>query len=894
MSISRESFYLLIALILVSSALGRSVKVQVLPEMVVNESPLGDPRELFDEQSGPAYPPANTPKTQWHGGYKEQDYPIHAYIDLGSERQIITIYLYDTNGDGDFIVSYGSPGRWSELFRDDCKRYNAWKPHDVAISTRYLRFTKTAPSANVSEMVIIERGDEKEAARRALALPLADAGTPFGMLPLVDEVLCGNEGDNHLFKEGPEGVSRIETILGRPARVLPNEGGAKYFAYRLGQDKDLLPGAAYVLTVEYPEDKPRSMFISNRGAETVIGFGTGSTVGDVLHGRYVTSNPESLQIPLSNRWQRWSTLFYLHHRFPDVNQPRGAAVRPLTAEDGFWVIISQSKASNHPLSAGAAVSRISLYAVPEPDKFNVKLNLPPEGLPHRHLFYREEMSDGVIGSDKAAERGVPRDADWFEYKARLMQFLGMNTFSKDLLEFGHNQGWDATEGGGNNWYWASKTPERWQNILDLLSRYNLNVLPYYEYCGSVGAQGLGKQKRCVTLAGGKTYTHVSWCENANLDVTDPESLVDVKKLLDATILRHKDKVNFIGAWFRPRPSQMPISFSNQCLQLYAIEANDKRAVTREELNADDVLREKYYQWWFRRRKAFLEEVRDYLHENGCRHAVVLFTTDSSEGGVSLPETPVVTDNPDLWSSIASQPEHEELKVANYDTVVSDQRYLKALLSHRSTWGNWEWQHSCPKADPENYMDTPDILMTYTFNRAYTVSSPEGFDAFRTPSGLATIRHYFLNENEMEDKLGYFCADVERVGPYCMLGEARAVAYGDPRYIGYLASNCFNRGFSQYVRAFNAAFLALPALPSKVLEGACTDTDVVVRAIETPRHGTYLAVVNVALEAKENVTINLPNSGRTLDAVTNEELHTSDGKLQLSLYPCQLRSLRVRP
>jgi len=734
--------------------------------------------------------------------------------------------------------------------------------------------------------------NENKATHRIQNLPLRDAGEPFGMLPLVDEVICGHSRNDHVFKESPEGATRVETILGKTARVLMNKGEAKYFAYRLGKGKNLLPGAAYVLTIEYPEDKPRSMFISNRGAETVIGFGTGATVGDVLHGRYVTSNPESLRIPLSGKWQRWSTLFYLHDRYPDIHQPRGAGPRPMISGDGFWVIVSQSKASNHPLSAGAAVSRISLYAVPEPGQLSATLNLPPKGLPRRHIFYREEMSDGVIASKKAAERGVARDADWFEYKVRLMQFFGMNTFSKDLLEFGHNQGWDATEGGGNNWYWASKSPKRWQNILDMLGKYDLNVLPYYEYCGGVGAQGIGKQKRCVTLGGGKVYTHVTWCEKANLDITDPDSLVDVKKLLNATILRHQDKANFIGAWFRPRPSQMPISFCNQCLQLFAIENNDRKSVTRDELKANTELREKYYRWWFGRRKAFLREIRDHLRANGCDDAVVLFTTDSSEAGRPLESHPIVTDDPATWSKIASREEHKGMKVATFEAVVAENAHEKTLLSHRATWAHWEWQHSCPKADPENYKDTHGIVITYSFNKAYTVSSSDGFETFRTPSGLAIIRHYFLNENEMEGKLGYFCADVERSGPYCMLGEARAMAHGDPRYIGYLASNCFNRGFPEYVRAFNTAFLALPALPSRILDDACSDPEVIVRAIDAKEHGTYLAVTNVGLESKENVTIHLPAAGRTCDAATNTVLKTDGTSLRLSLHPCQLRALRI--
>ena len=884
----------IVLLLLCCPADGRMAKVELVGERVVNESEVGDAKLLVDEQGGLEYPPAGSPVTQWHGGWKAEAYPLGAYIDLGQRRDIVSICLYDTNGSGDFVVSAGRPGSWTGLFTDGCEAYRKWNAHEVKISTRYLRLTKTSFEANVAEVVVFERvEDDARVPDGAGARDVADAGAPFGRLALVDEIECGGEDDGHLFVEGPNGVSRIERILGRAARVLPRDGQAKYFAYRIGRGKGLRPGAGYVLAVDYPEDRARSMFIGNRGAETILGFGTGATVGDVLHGRYVGSNAESLRVPLSGKWERWKSLFYLHDRYPDVNQPRGAGPRPLRSEDGFWVVISQSKGSNHPLSAGAAVSRISLYEAPEAGELPVKLNLPPDGLPCRQLFYREEMSDGVIAGQNAFERGVARDRDWYEYKARLMRFLGMNTFSKDLLEFGHNQGWDAAEGGGNDWYWASKSPGRWRGIVEVAGEYGLNVLPYYEYCGSVGARGLGSEKRCVTLGGGRVYTHVTWCENANVDVTDGDSLVDVQKLLDATIIRHKDKAKFVGAWFRPRPSQIPMSFSNQCLQLFAVEANDKRSVTREDLKADAGLLEKYHRWWFERRRAFLESIRDHLRSSGLSEAVVLFTADASEAGVSLKGTDVVTDDATAWSKLKAQAGQENLRVASYEEVVRGNRHLEALLSHRETWANWEWQHSCPRADPENYRGAEGILMTYTFNRAYTVSDGRGFAAFRAASGLAAVRHYFLNESEMHEDLGYFVADVERAGPYCMLAEARAVAYGDPWYIGYLASNCFNRGFPEHARLFNAAFLSLPALPSEMVEDGCADAEVIVRRIRTKEHGTYFAVVNTGLESKESVTVRLAASGSVTDAVTGKRLDRDGDALRMSLGPCQLRTVLVR-
>ncbi len=313
-----------------------------------------------------------------------------------------------------------------------------------------------------------------------------NAGLPFGMLPLVDEINCADTAaaaDSHLFTEVPKGASRVETLLGRRCRVLPNVGGSRYFAYRIGKNKNLKAGRAYVLSVEFPEDRPRSLFVLNRGAEMAHGFHTGAALGDALY-TYTNNNAESLKIPLSGRFRTWKTLFYLHDRFPDLNLPRGSGPRPLMPADGFWVVIAQAQSASDPISEGAAVSRIRLFEVPNPEVYRVKLRLPPRELPQRHLFWREEMSDGVVGSRKEEERGVLKDMDWYEYKARLMQFLGMNTFSKDLLEFGHNQGWDSGE--TNDWYNSSSTPRRWEGILGIAAKYGLNVLPYYEYAGSIG------------------------------------------------------------------------------------------------------------------------------------------------------------------------------------------------------------------------------------------------------------------------------------------------------------------------------------------------------------------------------------------------------------------------
>jgi hypothetical protein len=232
-----------------------------------------------------------------------------------------------------------------------------------------------------------------------------------------------------------------------------------------------------------------------------------------------------------------------------------------------------------------------------------------------------------------------------------------------------------------------------------------------------------------------------------------------------------------------------------------------------------------------------------------------------------------------------------------DQVVQQDLYLDALTSPGLTWGKWEIQHSRPADDPENYKQTDGVLLSHAFNRNYTVASPKTLDAFRTPSGLALIRHYSLNENMMfdkndEDLLGYFVADIERAGPYCMMAEALAMANGDPTMIGYLVGSNFGRGFPIYVRNFNANFLALPALPSRIVPAASPDDQIIVRRIDSEQHGTWIAVINTSLDQKQNVSVAIP-SGTIVDAVTGQGIQRDRDGIRLDLYPCQLRTFRVQ-
>ncbi|MAX23108.1 MAG: hypothetical protein CMJ19_01275 [Phycisphaeraceae bacterium] len=903
--------------------------------MLVNESKIGEAQNLVDEQDLIIGPPAGSPVSEWRiGGQYRDKFPLHITIDLKSERKVSDLWLYDTNSKGDVIISVGSPGNWTEAATYDCGRYKSWAQIPINTQTRYLRLTRVDSGANFTEIAVYEHTDEawaaiqeekqrlaqearkKETARQAALeemkrRPLVDLGEPFGKAYLVDEVDCAQDATGREFAQYPKGVSQVKTILGKPARVIdPVKGEGSYITYRIGQNKLLQPGSTYILTVDYPEDQPRTIIVQNNANETIRGFHTGPTMGDAFHPKYVDNLRESINTPLTGKWERWTQMFHLHDRFPTYrkdNKPqKGVLIRDLKPGDGFNVTICQYSAKNMPMSRGIAVGKISLYAVPEFDQLKATINLPPKTLPQRRLFWREEMADGVIGAGKKnpiEARGVEHYLDWYRYKAKRMQFLGMNTFSKDLLEFGANQGWDPTPYGGHDWvYYNNDYKDFWENIVALMGEYGFDVLPYYEYSGSKGKKGLGFERRARPLnrSDGR-YTHVKWIESANADITDPDTLEDFCKMLDLTVINHKDKAHFVGAWLRPR-SQLPVSFADRTIERF--NQDTKQNVTRQQLIKDKQTYTQYIKWWETKRRDFLLAVRDYLRSKGVDDAMVLFTNNAGEPGVSFPDwTPrIITDIPQQWESIVQLPQHQgsnnkTIAILTPNDVSRSQMYLNALQSPGSDWGGYEVRHARPANDPYNYVKLSGVMLSYPFNRFYTVNTPQTLDSFQTQSGMTMLRHFSLNENMLFDKqdkhlLGYFVADMEKAGPYCMMAEAMAMAYGNPTMIGYLSGGNYARGFPQYVRQFNLNFLALPALPSTVVANASPDSKVVVRKIDAGKQGVYCYAVNTNM-TDTSTTITLPADGKVTVLASGQTVSTQGGKLAVKLYPYQLMSWHIK-
>jgi hypothetical protein len=904
-------------------------RLTLRPEQITSSSPHADFSGLVDEQLEAGDPPAGEPTTGWKiSSQYNKDFPFKAIIDLGQELPLATLWLYDMNSSGDVVINAGKPDAWQVIATYDCKRYKSWVAVPLNVTTRYIMLELKSSGAIFNEIVLdafstrgwesvkrMKAEAERKEAERATALKLAREEAlkrplielaPFGTLSLVDDVDCGTVEPGHAIRSDPASAVRRETILGKPCRVLlPTADECAYMSFRLGQRKLLRPGATYVLAVEYPEDAPRSMVVINTGNETTRGFHTGVTLGDALHPKYVDNLVESLDLPLSGKWEQWTELFQLHDRFPEKGLVRGSSIpRTLNPEDGFDVTIAQFSDKNIPLSKGAAVGHIRLYEVIDPEKLTLKINYPPDSLPRRRIFWREEMADGVIGGKTPESRGVDNPLDWYRYKAELMRFLGINTYTKDLLEFGACQHWDSSEYGGNKWVnYNADHKDIWKHVVEMMGQYGFDILPYYEYSGSKGQEGLGNQRRAKPLTRDDAYTHIKWIESANADITDPDTYVDFKKMLDLTVVNLQNKARFAGVWIRPR-SQLPIGFGPNTLLRFSKEANKGVAITRDQLKDDKVLYGRYIGWWDIKRRDFLMAMRDYLREKGIKDAFVLFTGCASEPGKGINDflPRFITDKPDVWKTVLDQAAHKPpldrvWQIYTPEQVAEKDLYLTALLSPGANWGGWEVQHANPADDPATYQGVEGVMLSHPFNRLYTVNSPKTLDLYRASTGLAIVRHYTLNENMMFDaadkeKLGYSVVDFERAGAFCMQAEAVALANGDPTMIGYLVGSSFARGFPLYVRDFNANFLALPALPSKRKEGASSDPAVVVRLIDAGRNGIYVAVVNTDYRERKQVKVMVPGSGGMTALASGSVIErTSDG-ITLDLRPYQLLSLRI--
>ena len=395
----------------------------------------------------------------------------------------------------------------------------------------------------------------------------------FGELTLVDSIECASDAA-HLRRDYPAGRSYATNILGAACVAIEPLANAEtpnglesacYVAWRVGRGRGIVPNDPYVLVIDYPDDAPRSGTVMNFGNWTHHGFATGFAVPDCMSPPYVAQALESYAVPLSGEFRQFREVMFPMERCQQVETAKkdNALVYDLP-ENGFDVVFALFPKDDCTDSVGVAVRSIRLYHVDDYAAARPEIHWPAGAAPRRHVTFREEMGDGY------AMQGYYDDKTRaYEAKARLMSLLGVDTLSRDMLEFGYVQGWntsyDGSLNGGrfaarqetvqtvrtvvtdpatgaattnsvkytsyesvpfydgpagqvdantfvtvttnvfNGYHHWSQSAETWPAIIERMAAEGHTILPYYEYSGGRGNYGWGSQGRRPMMLNSEGY-----------------------------------------------------------------------------------------------------------------------------------------------------------------------------------------------------------------------------------------------------------------------------------------------------------------------------------------------------------------------------------------------------
>ena len=94
-----------------TQATAQEVNIRLTPDMVVNEGERGNPEAMVDEQDLIGDPPSGEPASTWSVNSQYwKTFPYSAYLDLGEEKKLSALWLFDTNNAGDLVVSVVQEG----------------------------------------------------------------------------------------------------------------------------------------------------------------------------------------------------------------------------------------------------------------------------------------------------------------------------------------------------------------------------------------------------------------------------------------------------------------------------------------------------------------------------------------------------------------------------------------------------------------------------------------------------------------------------------------------------------------------------------------------------------------------------------------------------------------
>ena len=776
----------------------------------------------------------------------------------------------------------------------------------------------------------------------------------FGKGRLVDEIRCYDPSDPHPYMEGGRGLgckytgavpqmawkdmyreknphfATVENVLDEKCRVAHGWG---WFGYKFNRE-GLTPGKAYVLVMEYPEDTGRTYNTWNTGMSCSYfggyGFHTGKTLGD--HWTR-TLNSEYVDYPLSGKYRKWYSFFYLHEKSWRPGLPRTVSFNHGDSRDGFWFVVGSVGPSMDALSSGAAVRTLKLYELEDVPSLFPKVNEPPLELGRREIFLTAE-SGGRIKFD-SEEYDL-----WAKERLCHAKFLGMTGLA----------------------------PNHWGTEDTLLKanaqlRLGLKILPrlmmQYDIFEKIG---LPDEAMAKDIHG--EYAHGYRVERLP-DIVHPASLRAMTSLIGNNLRANLHYPSLHGVmFFKHYSAPLTISFSDYALKLFEQETGAKINGASGQPRRDWLManrKAEYYNWWYGKKREFLLAIRDCLQ--ALRPDLKLFyypwhsdddfpfscgrlrySGHPLEDKIYVPGTnillvPSFTVPMEKWT--AAQKKRPGLARGYYREKIAPELAGKITLQDilygrhkgmKEFWGaprSGELPHLLYPhemdlirmftepgsiytphgigSNPQLFRNDQGIVYWAPVHYRFTADNPEFLDLFKTGEGAAMANNFPYNE----ETSGFNCqglmgaTGVEHGGPFCMMEEVLAMAHADPNHLMMGMWEPLKRGFPKYAREFAAAYRALPVGPSQTLEGAVKpkDNDIVVRCYKTD-YGTYLAVINRAFDLNpRSIALTLdPETGPVHvveNLVTGKTLPFKQSGLNkiefaVSLRPMELKSLRIVP
>ncbi len=729
------------------------------------------------------------------------------------------------------------------------------------------------------------------------ALPEKIDDTPYGKLKLVDEIDCGTSlfDDPHPYMQSGFDKVQLKTtpgsavdvkvvdILGKKAR----ETAYGWYAYRIGRGK-LKPHTAYLLRIEYPEDKPRFAPIEIQTGQNFMDVGWKNGVGatDVYD-----------PWPLSKKWQWYDVIVPL-----DDNTTGMGGTGTAPSENGFWIYaMNKMKPGAYYAmwEGGPAIARMRLYEI-DPEK-NAPVINKPKDLPSRVLSFDWERQPDHDPADLV----------------RYAKLMGYNSISPVIIKWAEANYSEALDGymsvntdAQNFWAWKRYEPGKGAKAepavpgkpsihvryLEATKKYGIDYLPRFEWGGS---QDLPKETWAVDVNGQpmKPNRFAQWCGN----LLNPLVWDDAKKLMDHLIKPYvKDNPQLAGALWRIRCDRMPISYGPADIQLFSKETNTPLPPGGEgqwAAWAAGEMKVKYDDWWHQKRADFHIKLAQLLQSYRPDLTLYYYNWDADKFG--LIETDItawafvmnVVKPPPDGGRTAYEKEREVRKgftAQDYISVMHSGNFGKASKGiNRADYG----------IRPELYKDAKGFRILAPANYLCYADKPEYLNYFKTGDGLAVsnvVSYDEVGARSINPK--YEGNMITPAGaPFSMALELLDYFHGDANMLTYTVYT-YGRGFADAHRRFAQAFLALPAIPGTVVDQG--DADLKVRTYPS-KDGTYVGVAYKGF-ADKKLTVKIPGAkagAAVKNLVTNETVPTTasgDGlQFEIASGPMELNAYLVQ-